>query len=336
MIVPKVVVAFGGGGLRGIGTVGMALELLKRGIAVDAWTGVSTGAIQAGFLAQAPLQLSEQQVQVAQLAQLWRGLTEAPVSGGTIEAVLRVIFGKPSLHRANALRALLAQHIIKAPQAPLEIGACSLASGQYVGLRPTSVEALRDAIVASAAVPGIFPPVGRDGLVDGGVVHVAPLGPAWDIASALWPGDQPVVLFMLHCLPLDPMHLPREPAPATGMEHPPLWRLAPRAVDVALTSLERADLKQAKRINDVLAAYELSKQQGVLLPLPASFNGKRYARIVQIAPTQDPGFGMLEFNAERMTTYLNHGQQCAAQVLDELGWPPQATPVISLRRGVLT
>src|SRR5512146_3234079 len=115
--------------MRGAAQVGMIQEIARRGITVDAWTGVSTGALQAGYMAQVRPTLMAQTAQAAKLVALWRNLTGAPVSGGTLEAVIRFVLGKPSLHRATALKKLLAANLTYAPLTPLEVGAVAFNSG---------------------------------------------------------------------------------------------------------------------------------------------------------------------------------------------------------------
>lgn len=321
LLMPKIVVACSGGGMRGAFQAGAIQTLIQRGVVVDAWTGVSTGAIQAGFMAQV---LPEAQpLQATRLAELWLSLHAAPVSGGLIEAIGRALFGKPSLHRADAFVDLLRQHVTSGPNLPVEVGATSLASGKYLGIRPATPATLREAILASASVPGYFPPVGPEGLVDGGIHHVAPLRPAFKLANALWPPTIPVVIVLLHCLPLDPWGLPPECGPAEGMQHPPLWKLGPRGLDILSTSNERKDLASARQFNEALRLYQALAQARPGTMIPPWLAGKRYARIVQVAPTTGPTYPAMGFDPEGVAAYLRHGRDRTHTVLDNLGpWPP--------------
>lgn len=152
-----------GGGARGLAHVGVLQRLHELRVPVDRIGGCSMGALVAALHASgmSPLQMR------AHLARHLsrRGLADLRVPGAAMfrarrgTAVVERIFGSSALEE-------------------LEVEAfavsADLVSGEVVVHRRGSV---RDAVVASMAVPGLFPAVRRDGrlLVDGGVLDNLPV-----------------------------------------------------------------------------------------------------------------------------------------------------------------
>jgi Patatin-like phospholipase len=306
----KILVACSGGGMRGAFQVGAIGELTRRGIQVDAWTGVSTGAIQAGFMSQFVMQRAGAE----ELESLWSGMTSAPIKAGTLRAIWRLATGKPSLFTVEALGALLDQYMLGPPQCPVEIGTASLTSGTYVGVTPVTLAGLKEAIMASAAQPPFLPPVSMGGAdaVDGGVVHVAPLGPAFNLANRLWPTQEPVTIVLLHCFPLDADNLRAEPMERRGLGAGPIWKSLPRVIDMLITANERADVSNARLVNQMLLAFRALGSSG---PLPRLAQ-KRIAKLVQVAPTMEPTYAVFEFNKPELLKFIEHGRERMAAVLD--------------------
>lgn len=90
----------------------------------------------------------------------------------------------------RGLRRLLRDHLrfdrLEDAVVPLHVVATDIRSGEDVLL---STGDAVDAILASAAIPGVLPPVAVDGrtLVDGGVVNNAPISHALDLgAETIW------------------------------------------------------------------------------------------------------------------------------------------------------
>ena len=167
-----------GGGSLGAVHVGMLEALYERGIAPDLIVGTSVGAINGAFIASRP-----QTPETARsLGDIWRGLRRAHVfpmdfAGGFLGfAGLRKHFvsNRPlrRLLETNAGFTDLADTPI-----PLHIIATDAATGQETALIRGSVI---DAVLASSALPGIFPPVEWEGrlLMDGGISNYAPISHA--------------------------------------------------------------------------------------------------------------------------------------------------------------
>lgn len=167
-----------GGGSLGAVQVGMLEALEERGIRPDLLVGTSVGAVNAAFLG-GPASYTDR---LPALADLWRGLRRrdlfVPDPRRWIDAALR---SGPSLFDAVAFRQLLETHLgyrdLAEARIPVHVVATDLISG--TGRVLSSGDAV-SAVLASAAVPGLLPPVRRGGetLVDGG------LGPHRSLAHA--------------------------------------------------------------------------------------------------------------------------------------------------------
>lgn len=171
---------FAGGGSLGAIQVGMLQALLEAGERADFVVGSSVGAINAAHFAGAP-----DLVGVARLARIWTGLRRADVFPLNLTGVLGLLRHADSIADPRGLRRLIDQNIafskLEDAQVPLHVMATDQ---QGVGVRLSSGPAV-DAILASAAVPGIFPPVEINGrrLMDGAIAANTPLRLAVELGA---------------------------------------------------------------------------------------------------------------------------------------------------------
>jgi NTE family protein len=165
---------FAGGGSLGAVEVGMLKALVEAGVKADLVAGSSVGAINAVYFAAIPDDRG-----VEGLERIWRSLRSAdifPVSPW--RGILSLVGYAPSFVDPSGLRAVLEKHLptrqIEDTVLPCSIIATQLRTGMEVRLE--SGNAL-DALMASAAIPGVFPPVVIDGdtLIDGGVAANSPI-----------------------------------------------------------------------------------------------------------------------------------------------------------------
>jgi NTE family protein len=173
-----------GGASLGAVQVGMLRALFERGITPDLVVGSSVGAINGGWLAGSP-HLGG----VDELEKIWRSIGRAeifpvkPLSG-----LLGFLGRRTHLVPPEPLERLLRRHLpfnrLEDAKVPLHIVATDLIDGVAVLL--SSGDAV-DAILASAAIPGVFPPVriGRHDLVDGGVVDNNPIAHAVHLGATV-------------------------------------------------------------------------------------------------------------------------------------------------------
>src|SRR5436853_4808742 len=198
-----------GGGAKGSWQVGACQHLIvERGLWFDVIAGVSAGAVNAATLAQArnPDELA---AELEHLRAVWLGLrgSRDVYRRRWLGALGTVLARRASLYNAAPLRAILAGHIDPArvvwSPIRLRIGYVDLLSGRYRtagNQHPT----LLDAVLASCALPLIFPPVplgdGNELAVDGGLRSATPLTDALAALAetrAPPPGDEPDEVWVL-------------------------------------------------------------------------------------------------------------------------------------------
>jgi NTE family protein len=166
-----------GGGSLGAVEVGMLEALLEAGVHADLVVGASVGAINGAHFAACP-----DRAGVARLRALWAAVRRrdvfpfSPWSGA-----LGMLSIRNHLVDPGPLRRLLARSLpyreLGETKIPFHVVATDLLSGSEVLLSegPTI-----EAVMASSAIPGVFPPVAWDGriLVDGGVASNTPIAAA--------------------------------------------------------------------------------------------------------------------------------------------------------------
>ena len=175
---------FSGGGARGALHVGALRALLEAGVRPDMLVGTSIGAWNAAWLARTPTLEG-----VEALASIWTSLQPGQALLGRADAfwsraralkwllmlaaLRRVASGSASLYSDAGLRQILARHFtgmsFEDLTLPLSVIATDLSHGGRAVFRHGPII---DAVLASSAIPGIFPPVSIDGAVyaDGGMV----------------------------------------------------------------------------------------------------------------------------------------------------------------------
>jgi NTE family protein len=174
---PRTAFVFAGGGARGAAQIGMLQALLARGITADVVYGASVGAVNAAGFAGEPTLAG-----VERMAALWRKVTRDDVfPQGRIPGPWRFLQQREAVHSNEGFRRVIEEGLIydRLEQTPvhLEVVATSLTDGrtQWFTEGPAA-----DAILASAALPSLLPPVEIDGdvYIDGGVVDNVPIGRA--------------------------------------------------------------------------------------------------------------------------------------------------------------
>jgi NTE family protein len=167
-----------GGGSLGAVQVGMLQALVDRDIRPDLLVGTSVGALNATYLAEH----GAEQAALERLAAIWSGLRRRDVFPMDPVRLAAAAFGRaPSLCRAAPLRRLVAAQLVTARledmATPIHIVTTDVASGREVLL---STGDAVNAVMASAAIPAVFPSVRVGGvdLVDGGVSNNAAVSQA--------------------------------------------------------------------------------------------------------------------------------------------------------------
>ncbi|AGW93592.1 MULTISPECIES: patatin-like phospholipase family protein [Cupriavidus] len=173
----KTAFVFAGGGSLGAIQVGMLRELVDWGVMPDIVIGASAGAINGAYFACNPGVAG-----AGRLDELWRGIRRADIMPWSWRSVWNMVGGSGGhLVESAGLRGLLARHFglrrLEAAELPLHVVATDMQSGDEVLLSNGSIV---DAVLASAAIPGVFPPVQFEGrtLIDGGVANNTPVSTA--------------------------------------------------------------------------------------------------------------------------------------------------------------
>lgn len=167
-----------GGGSLGAVQVGMLQALSEREVHPDLLIGTSVGAINAAYVAGH----GTDERALDELAAIWRGLRRRRVFPVNPPRHLLAVAGaKPSLCSNRGIRHLLETHLtfrnLQDAKIPVHIVTTNLLSGEEVLL--SAGDAVR-AVLASTAIPGVFPAVEHAGLtlVDGGIADNAALSQA--------------------------------------------------------------------------------------------------------------------------------------------------------------
>jgi NTE family protein len=167
-----------GGASLGALQVGMLRALYEQGVAPDLLVATSAGAVNAAFVASRPQTVAT----ARELALIWHGLQRDDVFPISPWTLLGGLLGKRDhVVSADALRKLVGQYLqfddLADAPIPLHLVAFDLDRGDEVLL---SEGCALDAIAATAAVPGVLPPVrvGNRRLIDGGVVNNTPISHA--------------------------------------------------------------------------------------------------------------------------------------------------------------
>lgn len=164
----------GGGGSLGAVQVGMLQALSERDIAPDLVVGTSVGSINGAVLALDPVGAAHR------LSHAWARMTRERVfPGGLIAQALLLQRVKTHLFPNTGLAEVIAEFVGETADfsdltLPFAAVTMNVATAQPHVLRTGP---LLPALLASSAIPGIYPPVNHDGLrlYDGGVVANVPM-----------------------------------------------------------------------------------------------------------------------------------------------------------------
>ena len=181
----RVALVLGGGGLKGFAHIGVLRALEERGIVPDVYAGTSIGAlIAAAYLGGTPVDELQSRAEALRKRDLFR----INHLGMLLERMR-----SPSIYLEEPLRALCADALSDVTFADLPkrllVNTVDLDHGARVvwGLPGLENVSVRDAVYASCALPGFFPPgrVGERTCIDGGVVDNLPVSVASQFADLI-------------------------------------------------------------------------------------------------------------------------------------------------------
>ncbi len=192
----------------------------------------------------------------ARLMELWDGISDSQVytGGYNLLSLVKLLFGAKSFYGNEPLIRLMEKEFEAGRVIDdLHVGAVSLISGEYVQFTKESLE-LAKAILASASIPVVWPPVNispeHTAMVDGGVRNLSPVGDVLDL--------EPDEIVIINCSNEQPPMMPQAPANVLS--------IGMRAVDIMQNEIFVNDMKEFLRIN---ALVKEAEQQGCILHHPS-------------------------------------------------------------------
>ena len=173
----------GGGGVLGAAEVGMLRALLERDITPDLVLGTSVGALNGAMVARDPTLAV-----VERLTELWHGAASSREVYGdrALRTVRRAVSTGTHIYSSKPLKKRLEEELgdvtFEELEVRLQICAASIERAAEHWFDSGRVV---DAVVASAAVPGLLPParVGDEHFLDGGIVNSIPIGRAVELGA---------------------------------------------------------------------------------------------------------------------------------------------------------
>jgi len=197
----KVGLALGGGGARGLAHIGVLKVLEKENIPIDLITGTSMGAIIGAVYA-----LKKDISSLEKITEKYSVISEFNIDLSFSEKerkdkpfflkkmsdflkkgyILNLELTKKYINDGEGLRRVISELVnnktFEDTQIPFAVVAADLVKGEKVIIREGK---LFDALLASASIPGMFPPIIFDKkiLVDGGIVDVVPIETAKSLGA---------------------------------------------------------------------------------------------------------------------------------------------------------
>jgi NTE family protein len=195
----------GGGGVLGAVEVGFLRALFEREINPDLILGTSVGALNGAVVARDPSPAA-----LDRLTELWRSTSEGghEVYGDRrLRTVRRAVSTGTHIYSAGPLKKRLALELghVTFEELPIRFQVCA-ASIERAAEHWFDSGPVVDAVMASAAVPGLLPParVGDEHFLDGGIVNSIPVGRAVQLGATR--------IFVLQVGRIDrPLSVPRRP-----------------------------------------------------------------------------------------------------------------------------
>jgi NTE family protein len=180
---PRTAFVLSGGASLGALQAGMLRALYDLGVAPDLLVATSAGALNATFVASRPQTVATARA----LAHVWRDLQRDDVFPVSPWMLAGGLLGKRDhLVAVEALRSLLGRHLQfeDLADAPIPVHAVAFDVDTDTEVLLSEGPAL-DVLTATAAVPGVFPPVHLGGrrLIDGGVVNNTPISHAVELGA---------------------------------------------------------------------------------------------------------------------------------------------------------
>ena len=255
----QIVLALGGGGVRGIAHLGAVQCLLDNDYEINGIAGTSAGGMFGAPLA-------------------------AQVPSMEILAAVTNFFKSPDFRRGSSDSASLVgttgiEHVLakfiegkKFIDLPIKfaVTSVSLKTGEEVIINEGDV---MKAVLTTIAIPGVFPTMGEDVLVDGGVLDPIPVRPARALNPSL-----PVVAVVLHTKPADFSPMDSTTVVIDQIPEAIVDRLTKTRLGESLRNLNVGVELSSERLTEL--NLELTKPDVIVRPITG-----HYAMLQKVEPT---------------------------------------------------
>jgi predicted acylesterase/phospholipase RssA len=285
-----------GGGAKAIWQVGACEHLVaERGYWFDNIASISAGAVNGTTLAQAH-NAEELKAELEHLRSVWFGLRGNHDVYESRRLIGFLLGRQAGVYDVAPLRRVLLEHIdpprVAASPVGLRIGYVDLLSGRYC-TAGNDHPALVDAVLASCALPLVFPAVPlRDGQelgVDGGIRQIIPL---LDVLGVL--AERPLADGRDEIWILDPN--PPYQVPQARSRH---WLTLVRRCLSLLTDFTSAEgIAQTRQVIDLLRSS-------------ANPSSRRDMTIRVLQPRQELGGSVLDFDPAKLRRWYADGMRTA-------------------------
>ncbi len=289
---PKTALVLNGCGAKG--AFQFMAEKYAREVKGHSWdiiAGVSVGALNGAMLAMGKYR---------RLEEIWNTMSDEKLFGGRpkLWQFTKLALGGKSIFSSAPLWRLIDREIEPSKiSVPLRICTVSLHTGEYLYFTPEDPH-FKKAVLASAAVPIVWPPVDISfrfkGMVDGAVRNISPFGDVLDFG--------PEELIIISCNPQKP---PR-------IDWPPrnILDIGRRALELASHEIFVSDCVAFMRINMVVQQAE---KKGLEL---CNEKGRpfKYYSYTMISP-DEPLDDALDFSRKAIERSMEAGWEKARQVL---------------------
>lgn len=275
--------ALGGGGAKGNSHIGVIRHLEKEGFKIQAVAGTSFGGVVAVFyaLGYTPDEIEDLFASLDQRRLYGHGEGEGPSLLGLAGAT-------------KWFHSVIGERTFNDLKIPCILTSADLRSGNEIQLSNGS---LVDALLATIAIPGIFPAkrMGEFELVDGGTLNPVPVAPARSLATHL-----PVVAVVLTTplgVPAQTWHVPvPEYVPHALLERLSKMRYT-QAVDVFLRSIDM--------VNRAVAEYRLQvdKPDTIIRPQVTDIDILERVDVRQVAQRGDDAVEAVLPELKKMFTW---------------------------------
>jgi NTE family protein len=312
-----------GGGAKGSFQIGVLEHLiLEKKLDFEIICGVSVGALNASYLAQAKFVKGNEQESFKNLEAAFRNLKDLwlnqikgndSIYSTRFGKYLGILLGADSIYEPGGLKKLLRQHI-KAEQLNqsgriLKIGFVSLDSGEYK-IADQSDPAIFEHVIASSTMPLFFPPVeiNHEHLVDGGLRDITPLGSAFK--------EKPDEIYVVYA---SPFFLEKADLSDNWLgTRVSFLDFVKRSVEIIVDEVYQTDVRLAKMFNIIAVSWPLIKER-----IPSyvkesqeykMLDSMRYCPIHEIKPEKYIIRDSLEFSPALIRKDYEHGKEVAAKI----------------------